>query len=127
MSEAKLVCWEVLDGADPVLADARRLYEATQEPDEAIPWAWMAGAPDRRRGWRPGRTSPHLLLAGRRGPKGSVGAPLGFAYGLHVPAYGGYACYLGVEPRQRLAPAVGPQGIDADDQQRQGKAEQSFQ
>jgi GNAT superfamily N-acetyltransferase len=91
-----IICWEALDSDDPALAAARRLYESAIEPAERIPWRWLESAVRRRRGWRPGEWSPHLLLAGGR--RGSVAA---LAYGAHVPDFGGYACYLAVEPRRR--------------------------
>jgi GNAT superfamily N-acetyltransferase len=97
----EIVCWELLDSKDAALADARRLYETTLEPAERIPWAWIAQAVAARRQWRPGEWSPHLLVAARRASRSSALDPLGFAYGAHVPGYGGYACYLGVDPEQR--------------------------
>lgn len=96
-----VVCWEVLDPATPALTDARRLYETTLDAAERIPWRWLVQAVDRRRAWRPGQWGPHLLLAASRSDRGTLGRPLGFAYGAHVADYGGYACYLGVDPRQR--------------------------
>jgi GNAT superfamily N-acetyltransferase len=94
------VCWELLDPEDPALAEARRLYETTLEPAERIPWEWVARAVAARRHWRPGEWSPHLLLAARRTGRGDA-RPLGFAYGAHVPGFGGYACYLGVDAQHR--------------------------
>jgi ribosomal protein S18 acetylase RimI-like enzyme len=95
-----VVCWEALDPDDPAVDQARRLYEATMEPAERIPWDWIAGAVAGRAGWRPGTWSPHLLLAAPR-LRSRAGRVLGFAYCAHVPEYGGYACYLGVDPDQR--------------------------
>jgi hypothetical protein len=95
-----LVCWEALDGDDPALAEVRRLYEAALDPEERIPWAWVAGSVSGRKDWRPGQWSRHLVLAGPRTRRGA-GRPVGFAYGLHLPDFGGYACYLAVDPRQR--------------------------
>ncbi len=95
----EIVCWEVAGPAAADLSRARQLYETTQPADERIPWEWIAGAATERWRWRPGRWSPHLLLAGRRG-RGRPAA-LGFAYGLHLPAYGGYLSYIGVAPAQR--------------------------
>jgi hypothetical protein len=96
-----IVCWEALDPEDPAMEDAHRLYETTLDPAERIPWDWIVRAVAGRAKWRPGHWSPHLLMAGPRSRQGAVGKPLGFAYGAHVPEYGGYACYLGVDPRQR--------------------------
>jgi GNAT superfamily N-acetyltransferase len=102
MSEAeRIVCWEVLHPGDGVLREARRLYETTQDPAERIPWGWVAEAANRRRRWRPGLWSPHLLLAAPATGPGSVGPVAGFGYGAHVPGFGGYVCYLGVEPAAR--------------------------
>jgi GNAT superfamily N-acetyltransferase len=88
--------WEPSDPGDPALPAARRLYEAALDPAERIPWEWVESAARRRREWRPGEWSPHLLLAGELG-----GAVVGFAYGAYVPDLGGYACYLAVEPGLR--------------------------
>jgi GNAT superfamily N-acetyltransferase len=97
MAEHDVLCREALDPAEQALEEARRLYEQTQAPAERIPWEWIAGAVAGRTAWRPGRWSPHLLLASARRGRGLAG----FAYGIHLPGYGGYAAYLGVEPRQR--------------------------
>jgi hypothetical protein len=86
---------EVLDADDPDLVQARLLYEATQAEAERIPWHWIERAVANRRGWRPGRWCAHLILAD--GPRG----PAGFVYGAHVPGYGGYVCYLGVDAPER--------------------------
>jgi hypothetical protein len=86
-------CWEALDPASPVLARVRRLYEETQPAAERIPWRWIEAAVTERARWRPGRWAAHLLLAGPRAKRDGV---VGFAYGIHLPGYGGYATYLGV-------------------------------
>ncbi len=101
MGVRDVVCWELLDPADPALDEARRLYETTLEPAERIPWAWVAQAVAARQAWRPGEWGPHLLLAGLRAGRAAAVRPVGFAYGAHVPDYGGYACYLGVDARHR--------------------------
>ena len=101
MRAREIVCWELLDPEDATLAEARRLYETTLDPAERIPWAWIAGAVASRRRWRPGEWSPHLLLAAPRSGRGASARPVGFAYGAHVPGYGGYACYLGVDAEHR--------------------------
>ena len=92
------VCWELFDAADPLLDAARALYESTLEEAERIPWEWLARTPERRKAWRPGQRCPHLVLAARRA---EPGRPVGFAYGTYIPGYGGYVCYLGVEPTAR--------------------------
>jgi ribosomal protein S18 acetylase RimI-like enzyme len=96
-----VVCWELLDPEDAFLAEARRLYETILEPAERIPWAWIEQAVAARRQWQPGEWSPHLLLAAPRARRGPSARPVGFAYGVHVPGYGGYACYLGVDAQHR--------------------------
>jgi GNAT superfamily N-acetyltransferase len=96
-----IVCWELLHPEDPALAEAHRLYETTLEPAERIPWEWIVQGVAARQHWRPGEWSRHLLLAARRSGRGAGSAPVGFAYGVHVPGLGGYACYLGVEKAHR--------------------------
>lgn len=98
MAERDVICWEALDPADPIVEEARQLYEETQAPAERIPWEWIAGAVAERAAWRPGDWAPHLLLAAPRQPRARLA---GFAYGIHLPGYGGYATYLGVDPGQR--------------------------
>src|SRR5215475_998329 len=93
-----LICWEALDPTDESMARARQLYEATQPADERIPWEWISGAVGRRRQWRPGRWATHLLLAAPRGQGKQVE---GFANALHLPGYGGYLTYVGVDPSSR--------------------------
>lgn len=91
----RLVCREILDSDDPVLPGARYLYETTLDADERIPWEWLARTPDRRREWRPGRRRPHLVVAT---PQDEPNRAIGFGYGAFLPGYGGYVCYLGVDP-----------------------------
>jgi hypothetical protein len=100
MAAGDIICWEALDPDDASVRQAQRLYEQTQPPAERIPWAWIAGAVADRRTWRPGRWSAHLLVAAPRRPHGQV-TIVGFAYGIHLPSYGGYAAYLGVAEGQR--------------------------
>ncbi|HEY8503740.1 MAG TPA: GNAT family N-acetyltransferase [Gemmataceae bacterium] len=100
MNPERIVCWEALAPEDPVLLEARRLYETTQAPDEQIPWEWIGSAAAKRHSWRPGRWSPHLLLAAPL-LNGDIGPLAGFAYGAHIPGFGGYVCYLGVDPAAR--------------------------
>jgi GNAT superfamily N-acetyltransferase len=99
--ERAVVCWEALDAESPAVEQARRLYEETQAPAERIPWRWIEGAVADRAGWRPGHWSAHLLIAAPQNATGAVGTAAGFAYGIHVPGYGGYATYLGVAQRYR--------------------------
>jgi GNAT superfamily N-acetyltransferase len=96
-----LICWEALDATDPTLERARELYESTQHPDERIPWDWIRGAVGRRKDWRPGRWGTHLLLAGPRVERKGTPTVEGFANCLHLPGYGGYLTYVGVEPASR--------------------------
>jgi len=96
----KLIVWEVLDPQDAVLSVAQRLYESTQLPEEAIPWKWIARTPAKRHTWRPGQWSPHLLLAAIQSDE-LIDPPLGFVHGAHVPDFGGYVCYIGVDPEAR--------------------------
>jgi GNAT superfamily N-acetyltransferase len=97
-SDPPTLCWELLDPRDPLLPPVRQLYESTQAEAERIPWEWLLRGVGRRRRWRPGRWSPHLLVAAQ---DADDPAPLGFAYGAHVPEFGGYICYLGVDPATR--------------------------
>jgi GNAT superfamily N-acetyltransferase len=101
MQERRMVCWELLGPAAAALEQARQLYEATQAAEERIPWVWIREAVATRPSWRPGRWSPHLLVAAPRLKQRSLGQVDGFAYGIHVPSYGGYASYLGVDPKWR--------------------------
>jgi hypothetical protein len=78
----ELMCWEALDAAHPTLAQARRLYEATQPLDEQIPWEWISGAVGRRKDWRPGRWATHLHLAGLLGGPKKPETVMGFAKAL---------------------------------------------
>jgi GNAT superfamily N-acetyltransferase len=100
MANEEITFWEPRDPADPSLNQARRLYETTLDAAERIPWEWVAAAarPERRRG---GDWNPHLLLAAPGTEKGPPRPVLGFAYGIYLSGYGGYACYLGVDPRHR--------------------------
>jgi GNAT superfamily N-acetyltransferase len=101
MAGEEIGCWEALDPEATDIEQARQLYDATQPAAERIPWRWIAGAVAGRAAWRPGRWAAHLLLAGRRLGPGRTGPVVGFAYGIHLPDYGGYATYLGVDPGQR--------------------------
>lgn len=96
-----LTCFEALDPTDKSMERAHQLYELTQPEDERIPWAWISGAVGRRRQWRPGRWATHLLLAGPRGEGNKSPAVEGFANALHLPGYGGYLTYVGVDPAAR--------------------------
>ncbi len=106
MGERELVCRVVTDPADPGLGPARRLYEMTLDPAERIPWEWIAGAVDRPADRRHGGGwSPRLVLAARPAATGVRETVIGFAYGIYLSGYGGYACYLGVDPAERRAGA----------------------
>src|SRR5947209_10951802 len=91
----ELSCWEPTDPSDPAVEQIRRLYEATIDPAERIPWEWVA----RAAGYRPGRGAawrPHLILAAE-----GEGPVLGFYYGSVIRDFGGYGCYLSVYPSSR--------------------------
>ena len=113
MEPGAVVSWEALNPDYPRLEQARRQYESTLDPAERIPWRWIAHAVAARARWRPGGWSPHMILAAQRRRRGD-GPVVGFAYGAHIKDYGGYPCYLGVEPGQRRrgrhppAPAANP-------------------
>lgn len=94
----EVVCREILDLDDPVLPIARTIYETTLDEDERIPWEWLARTPERRREWKPGRRRSHLVVAT---PKDDPNHAVGFGYGAFLPGYGGYVCYLGVDPAAR--------------------------
>ena len=92
----RIFCFEALDVCDPLVRAAERLYEQTQHPDERIPWGWIARSIKGRVGWRPGAWNRHLLVATPSGRAADPDALAGFAYGAHLPGYGGYVCYIGV-------------------------------
>ena len=96
----KVYCFEAFDVDSPLVAAAERLYLATQHPDERIPWGWIARSIKGRATWRPGSSGSHLLVAT---PSESLdpAALAGFAYGLHLPGFGGYLCYVGVDAAYR--------------------------
>ena len=91
----KVFCFEALDVSSPLVAAAERLYLATQHPDERIPWGWIAKSIKGRATWRPGVAGSHLLMA-TPGEDPDPAELAGFAYGLHLPGFGGYLCYVGV-------------------------------
>jgi GNAT superfamily N-acetyltransferase len=97
----KLTCFELLDCADPLLSDVKKLYERTQAPQERIPWEWLEHSVERRQQWRPGRWCPHLLVAATDNGTEVGGPASGFLYGGHIPDFGGYICYTGVDPAAR--------------------------
>lgn len=92
----RIFCFEALDVCDPLVRAAERLYEQTQHPDERIPWGWIARSIKGRVGWRPGAWNRHLLVATPSERAADPAALAGFAYGAHLPGYGGYLCYIGV-------------------------------
>lgn len=94
----RLFCVEALKPSDPRVPNARALYESTQHPDERVPWQWIARGLKGRVGWQPGTTARHLLMAV---PEADPGSVAGFALGLHLPHYGGYVSYLGVDETRR--------------------------
>jgi GNAT superfamily N-acetyltransferase len=92
----RIFCFEALDVRDPLVRAAESLYERTQHPDERIPWGWIARSIKGRSGWRPGLWGKHLLVATPADRPTDPNALAGFAYGAHLPGYGGYLCYIGV-------------------------------
>lgn len=99
----RIICFEPFDLTDPLMRAAERLYEATQKPDERIPWGWIARSVKASANWRPGQPGRHLLLAMPEQRRDDPDALAGFAYGTQIPGYGGYISYIGVaaEFRQR--------------------------
>jgi GNAT superfamily N-acetyltransferase len=93
-----IICREIDDSADPILPGARTLYESVLDESERIPWEWLARTAERRRGWRPGERRGHLVVAA---PRVANDKAIGFGYGAFIPGYGGYVCYLGVDPTER--------------------------
>jgi GNAT superfamily N-acetyltransferase len=93
---ARIFCLEADLANEPLLQAVERLYLTTQQPDERIPWGWIARSLKARASWRPGLPGYHLLTAH---PEGSAGDPeslAGFAYASLIPGFGGYISYLGV-------------------------------
>lgn len=102
MSRAdRIFCFEALSVRDPLVRAAERLYEQTQHPDERIPWGWIARSVKGRSCWRPGSWGKHLLVATPADRPTDPDALAGFAYGVHLPGYGGYVCYVGVDEKFR--------------------------
>jgi GNAT superfamily N-acetyltransferase len=93
-----VLCREILEADDPVLPAARALYESTLEEAERIPWEWLDRTPARRRDWKPGQRRSHLIVAMERD---RTTEPIGFGYGAFLPGFGGYVCYMGVNPSVR--------------------------
>lgn len=102
---SSVLTWEALDPESPDVDRARELFEATQPLDERIPWEWIVRSVKRRPEWRPGRWSPHLLVAALREGK-KIGTVTGFATGMYFPGFGGYMSYIGVD-RIRRGQGVG--------------------
>src|SRR5262245_50585315 len=84
----KVVCWEALATDDRSLAQARKLYEATLDPAERIPWRWIERSIEHRQNWRPGDWGRHLLLAAPQLHPGDFGPVVGYTYGVHLAGYG---------------------------------------
>ena len=97
----RIFCFEAFDANDPLVRAAERLYDQTQHPDERIPWGWIARSIRGRSNWRPGSWGKHLLVATPEEHPGDPSRLAGFAYGVHLPGYGGYVCYLGVDEAYR--------------------------
>ena len=98
-----VVVWEAFDAVDPMVTAAGKLYEQTLAADERIPWMWIEqSVQDRTKSKpRPGGWSRHLLLAAPEGRQDDPAALAGYVYGAFLPGYGGYLCYVGVDPRAR--------------------------
>src|SRR5262245_53793232 len=92
-----IVC-ELATPSDPAMGPARDLYESVLDEAERIPWEWLARTAERRRDWKPGQRRGHLVVST---PKDRPDSPNGFGYGAFLPGYGGYVCYLGVDPAWR--------------------------
>lgn len=97
----RIFCFEPFEVTDPLVQAAERLYVVTQHPDERIPWGWIARSLKGRVGWRPGKSGNHLLVAMPEEHAANPDQLAGFAYGTHLPGYGGYVNYLGVAEAYR--------------------------
>ncbi|OWK36675.1 GNAT family N-acetyltransferase [Fimbriiglobus ruber] len=97
----RIFCFEAFDVTDPLVQSAERLYEQTQHPDERIPWGWIARSIKGRATWRPGTWGKHLLVATPEEHANDPAHLAGFAYGAHLPGYGGYVSYIGVADAAR--------------------------
>lgn len=92
----RIFCYEAQDVSDPMFRAVERLYESTQHPDERIPWGWIARSLKGKSNWKPGTWGRHLLVAAPSDRPADPDHLAGFAYGTHIPGYGGYVSYLGV-------------------------------
>ena len=97
----RIFCLEAFDVDDPLVRAAERLYLTTQHPAERIPWGWIAKSLKGRAARRPNAAGSHLLTAMPEEHVESAEHLAGFAYGSHVPGYGGYLSYLGVAQADR--------------------------
>lgn len=97
----RIFCLEAFDVDDPLVRAAERLYLSTQHPAERIPWGWIAKSLKGRAARRPNAAGSHLLTAMPEEHVESAEHLAGFAYGSHVPGYGGYMSYLGVAQAYR--------------------------
>lgn len=102
MTFEKVYCWEPTELGTPVLAAAERLYEATIDADERIPWAWIQRSAGETNERRPTGWMKHLILATAGDNFDDPEALLGYAYGAFIPGFGGYVCYVGVAEAARL-------------------------
>ncbi len=95
-----VVCREASDLTAAHLRAAEALYTSTQHPDERIPWGWIARSVKAKATERPDQPGRHLILAV---PHDSAddSAVLGFVFGSYLAGFGGYVCYLGVDPSAR--------------------------
>lgn len=97
----RVFCREVCDPSDPMLAAVERLYHRTQNPNERIPWAWIARSLQAKADWQPGQPARHLILAHPERLNGEAGPLAGFLLSTFLPGFGGYVSYMGVAPKFR--------------------------
>lgn len=90
----RIYCWEAGNVADAMVAAAGRIYERVLSAEERIPWEWIERSLLKRDD--PTGRRRHLILAADEGQVNDPAGLAGFAYGMHIPGYGGYLCYLGV-------------------------------
>ena len=79
----------------PALAPSTNLSSTNPS---AFRGSGCARTPEHRRQWQPGQRRSHLVVAT---PRAAAERAIGFGYGAFIPGYGGYVCYLGVDPAAR--------------------------
>lgn len=98
MSTERFYIREIVDSSDALLPAVRRLYETSLSVREQIPWEWIRRSADGSRAWLPDKKRPHLTVAQ---PTTGEDIPLGFTFGSFLPRFGGYICYVAVDPLAR--------------------------